>query len=412
MGKLLADVTPLRESPPFRRLWLSGLLSNVGNQMTTFAVALQVYLISHSSVAVGGVGLAAALPAILLGLLGGSVIDAVDRRRLVLVTSSLLALVSLALTLQALVEYDQLWLLYLLTGCESLISAVNAPARTTFTIRLLPAAQVPAGTALTMLVIHTSFVLGPLLGGLLAAVGGLKLCYLVDTLGFGVALYGVARLPAMPPQDGGTRAGFSAIAEGLSFLKRSKVLSGVLLADINATLLAMPVALFPAINAERFGGSPRTLGLLSGSIAIGGIVGSALSGPVSRVRAQGKGVLIAGGIWGAAVAGFGVVNGLVASVALLALAGVADVSSVVLRSTIIQIATPDAFRGRISATDYVVGTAFPQLGNFRAGVLGSLTSPGLSASIGGLTSVAGSAVISVFVPALRRYRARFDGEVQ
>jgi MFS family permease len=403
-GRLLADITPLRESPPFRRLWISGLTSNVGNQMTNFAVALQVFLISHSSLAVGGVGLAASLPAILLGLLGGSVIDAVDRRRLVLVTSSLLMLVSIGFTVQAFAGYDRLWLLYALTATESLFSAVNQPARTTFVVRLLPRAQVPAGTALNMLVVHLSFIVGPALAGLLAGGGGLKLCYLVDALSFSVALYGVARLPAMPPQSGGSRAGFTAVAEGLRFLRRSKVLMGALLADMDATLLAMPVALFPAINAERFDGSTRTLGLLSASIAIGGVIGSALSGPVARVRAQGRGMLIAGGIWGAAVAGFGFVHSLGLSVGLLIVAGAADVSSVVLRSTIIQVATPDEYRGRTSAAEYVVGSSFPQLGNFRAGVVGSLTTPSLSASIGGLTSLAGSGLIALFIPALWRYR--------
>lgn len=403
-GRLLADITPLRESRPFRRLWFSGLLANVGNQMTAFAVALQVYLISHSSVAVGAVGLAASLPAIALGLLGGSVIDAVDRRRLVLITSSLLALVSIAFTVQAFAAFDQLWLLYLLTALESTLAAVNAPARATFIVRLLPSEQVPAGTALTMLVVHTSFVVGPSTAGLLAAAGGLKLCYLVDALGFAAALYGVARLPAMPPEDGGSRIGLAAVVDGLAFLRRSRALAGALIADLNATVLAMPVALFPAINAGRFGGSPRTLGLLTAAIAVGGVLGSSLSGPVSRVRLQGRGMLVAGAIWGAAIAGFGLVHGLAVSLALLVLAGAADVSSVVLRTTIIQVGTPDAYLGRTNAAQYVVGTACPQLGNFRAGVVASLTSPGLSATFGGLASVFGTGVIALTIPALTRYR--------
>ena len=405
MSRLLADVTPLRISPTFRRLWLSGLASNVGNQMTNFAVALQVFLISHSSLAVGGVGLAASLPAIVFGLFGGSIIDAVDRRRLVLVTSSLLAGVAIGFTLQAFTGYDHLWLLYTLTAIESLFSAVNQPARTTFISRLLPQAQVPAGTALVALVVHIGLIVGPSVAGLLAAGGGLKLCYLVDAVSFGIALYGVGQLPAMPPEGGGQSASLAAVLEGLRFLRRSRVLTGALLADMNATLLAVPISLFPAINAQRFDGSPRTLGLLSASIAIGGVLGSALSGPVSRVHRQGRGMLVAGAIWGAGIAGFGFSSGLALSVAMLTVAGAADVSSVVLRSTIIQIATPDAFRGRINAAEYVVGSSFPQLGNFRAGALGSLTTPAWSASIGGLMSFAGTAIIALALPALVRYRS-------
>lgn len=403
-GRLFADITPIRQSPPFRRLWLSGLLSNVGNQMTAFAVMLQVYLISHSSVAVGAVGLAASLPAIALGLLGGPVIDAVDRRRLVLVTSSLLATVSIAFTVQAFAEFDQLWLLYLLTALESTLAAVNAPARATFIVRLLPVEQVPSGTALTMLVVHTSFIVGPSMAGVLAAAGGLKICYLVDALGFAAALYGVARLPAMPPKDGGSQVTFGAVIDGLAFLRRSKALAGALIADLNATVLAMPIALFPAINADRFGGSPRTLGLLTAAIAVGGVLGSSLSGPVGRVERQGRGMLVAGAVWGASIAGFGLVHGLALSLMLLTLAGAADVTSVVLRTTIIQVGTPDAYLGRTNAAQYVVGTACPQLGNFRAGVVASATSPGLSATFGGLASVIGTGVIALAIPALTRYR--------
>jgi len=215
----------------------------------------------------------------------------------------------------------------------------------------------------------------------------------------------VARLPAMPPEGGGSRFGFAAVLDGVRFLRRSTVLTGALIADLNATVLAMPVALFPAINAERFGGSPRTLGLFSAALAVGGIFGSGLSGPVGRIRRQGRGMLVAGAVWGAALAGFGLVHGLAATLSLLVLAGVADVTSVVLRTTIIQLATPDAYRGRTSAAEYVVGAACPQLGNFRAGVVGTLTTPGFSATIGGLAAVAGTAVIAVAVPALTRYRA-------
>jgi hypothetical protein len=255
-----------------------------------------------------------------------------------------------------------------------------------------------------MLVMHASMVLGPSLAGLIAAVGGLRLCYVADAVSFLASLYGVFRLPSMRPDGAGARPGVAAVVDGLRFLRRSKVLTGALVSDLNATVLAMPVALFPAINADRFGGSPRTLGLLTTALAVGGIIGSGLSGPIGRVGRQGAGMLIAGSIWGLALAGFGLVHGLAASLCLLALAGVADVSSVVLRTTMIQVATPDAYRGRTSAAEFVVGAACPQLGNFRAGAVASLSSPGVSAVTGGLASVVGVAVIALALPAFVRYR--------
>jgi MFS family permease len=405
LSRLLADVTPLRQSRAFRRFWFANTVSSVGSTMTVFAVALQVYLLTHSSAAVGLIGLVDALPAIACGLLAGGLIDSVDRRALVLVTSTVQLLVSAAFAVQAFVRLDSLAVLYLLVAVQSAVAAVSAPAKRTFMPRLLPTDQVGAGAALTMLGMHSSLVVGPLLAGLVAAAGGLKMCYAIDAVSFLAALYGVYRLPPMRPT--GPPAGRSprAVLDGWRFLRHKQVLSGVLLADLNATVLAMPIALFPAINAERFGGSPRTLGLLTTAIAVGGVVGSGLSGPVGRLRHQGRGVLVAGAVWGAALAAFGVVHGLAASLVLLGVAGMADVTSVVLRTTVIQVATPDEYRGRVSAAEYVVGAACPELGNARAGAVASLTSPGFSALAGGLACIAGAGVIALAMPALVRYRS-------
>jgi MFS family permease len=403
MRRLFADLTPLHNAT-FRHFWISGLLSSVGNQMTNFAVMLQVYRLTHSTFAVGGVGLAAAVPAIGLGLFGGVLIDTVDRRRLILGTSGVLVIVALLFTLQASASFHALWLLYLLTAVEAALTAVNNPARTTVTVNLLPGEQVQVGMAVATLAFRGSFIVGPALAGLLTASGGLTLCYLIDALSFVVAMYGVVRLPPMPSNKTGSAPKLAAMLDGFSVLRGSRVLAGALIADLNATFLAVPVALFPAINAARFGGSPATLGLLSTAFAVGGAVGSVLSGPLTRVRRQGRGMLLGGAVWGAAIAGFGLAHGLALALGFLALAGVADVASVVMRSTIIQFATPPAFLGRVNAIDYAVASGVPQLGNFRAGVVGSLTSPGISATIGGVASVIGTGIIALATPALVRYR--------
>jgi MFS family permease len=404
--KLLADVRPLRESPDFRRLWIGSTLSAVGGQMTTFAVALQVFRLSGSSAAVGGVGLAYAVPAITVGLFAGTLVDSMDRRQLVLVFSSVQAMVSVAFAAQAFAGSRALWLLYLLTAIQGAVGAVNAPARRTFMPRLLGADQVPAGAALTMVTMYLSMISGPALAGVVADAGGLRLCYLIDAISFVASLYGVARLPSMRPEGEPARRRIGAVLDGLRFITNNRVLLGALLADLSATVLAMPIALFPAINADRFGGSPSTLGLLTAAIAVGGLLGSVLSGPVGRVTYPGRAMLITGAIWGAALAGFGIVQGLAASLALLALAGCADVLSVIFRTSILQVATPDALRGRVSATEFVVGAAFPQVGNFRAGVVASTSSPGISAFSGGISAIAGAGLIALALPALARYKIR------
>jgi predicted MFS family arabinose efflux permease len=209
----------------------------------------------------------------------------------------------------------------------------------------------------------------------------------------------------MPPDGTRARPGLRAVGDGLRFIRGSRALFGALLSDLSATALAMPFALFPAINAERFGGSPRTLGLLTAAVAVGGIIGTAFSGPVSQVSRPGRAMLGCVLGWGVSLIGFGLVRSFLLTFGCLVAAGVADVLSVVFRTTITQTATPDNYRGRVGAAEFVVGAAAPQLGNFRAGVLGSLTTPSASAAIGGLSSLAGAAALTLALPALIRYRA-------
>ena len=404
--RLLADLTPLRVSPAYRRMMIGSALSNLGSLMTTFAVALQVYLLTHSSAAVGAIGLAVAVPAFLLGPFTGALSDMVERRRLVLVTTVALAATSVGLAAQAFAGNRHVWVLYLLAGTQATLGTISAPARRTFMPRLLPKELIPSGAALSMMSMHAAMLGGPLVAGLIVPVGGIKACYAVDVVSFCAAFYGVFRLPQMWPEAApdGRRPGFGAVTDGIRFVLHNRVLAGVLVADISATLFAMPVALYPAINAERFGGSPRTLGLLSAGLAVGGILGTVFSGPLGRVRRPGLGVLVAGAVWGAALVGFGIAQELVPTLCFLVVAGVADVTSVVLRTTIIQVATPDHYRGRVNALELMVGANVPQVGNFRAGLVAEATSPGFSASLGGLLAVLGAAGVGLLLPAIVRYR--------
>jgi MFS family permease len=406
-GRLLADIRPLREHPAFRRLWIGTTLSAVGGALTTFGVPLQVYDITRSPFAVGAIGIAQVIPTVTIGLLGGAVADAVDRRKLVLVASTCNAAVSAGLAAQAFAGLRSVWLLYALVAVSSSVSAINAPARRTFIPSLLPADQLAAGLALNRLSFQIMLTVGPGLAGLITAAPhlGLSACYLIDAASFACSLYGVARMPALPRPGAIARPGPRAVAEGVRFIGRSHVLVGAFLADLNATIFGLPVALFPAINAERFGGDPRTLGLLTVAIGVGGLVSGALSGPVGRITRQGRAMLCAVAIWGAAFAGFAIATTLWLTLLMLAIAGAADTFTVIFRGAIVQQTTPAELRGRVTAADYVVGVSGGQLGNLEAGALGSLTSPVISTLSGGLITVAGAVVIGLALPAFTRYRS-------
>jgi len=349
---------------------------------------------------------------VLIALPGGSLADRFDRRRLVLVMTVLAAAVSALLFAYAALRVAWVWPLYGLVAVESAVSAVTGPARTRFIPRLVRPEQRAAAMALNRIIFQVVLIVGPALAGVIAAGIGVKGCYLVDTVSFAGALWGVGRLPAMPPEAGPPqsagarpRSGLALTLEGLSFIGRSRVLAGAFLADVNATFFGLPTSLFPAINAERFGGDPRTLGLFGTAIGVGGLVSAVFAGPLRHISRQGLGMLSCVAVWGAAFALFAVAPWLWLTLLALGLAGLADTFTVVLRGMIVQAATPEEFRGRVSAADYLVGAGGGELGSLEAGLVGSLATPAISALSGGLLTVAGAVVIGAALPGFRRYRA-------
>jgi MFS family permease len=180
------------------------------------------------------------------------------------------------------------------------------------------------------------------------------------------------------------------------------VLAGAFLTDLIATVLAMPIALFPVVNAERFDGDPQTLGLFLSAIAVGGITAGLASGAVTRAGRPGLVMLVAAGVWGVALAAFGWAPSVWLALGCLAVAGAADTISVISRGALVQLATPDAYRGRVSAVEDIVGMAGPYLGNFRAGLVAGATTAGVAAISGGVLCVLGIAAVALTAPALRR----------
>jgi predicted MFS family arabinose efflux permease len=401
--KLLLDVRPLRSSPEFRRVWIGSSFSTMGGQLAVVAVLLQTWELTENPVAVGAIGLAQAVPMIVFGQVGGALADGVDRRRLVVLTTLGQMLAAGLLVAQALAGLGSLAVLLALVALQSAFGALGAPARRTFAARLLPADQVGAGLALANLAFHAAMLVGPAIAGVVAAGWGVGACYAVDALTFLAALYGVVRLPPLPPDGRAARPGLHAVVAGWRFIGGRPVLMGAFATDLIATVLAMPIALFPVVNA-RLGSGPETLGLFLSAIAVGGITAGLASGTVTRAGRPGVIMLAAAGLWGVALAAFGVATSLWSALGCLAVAGAADTISVISRGALVQLATPDEYRGRVSAVEDIVGMAGPYLGNFRAGLVAGLTSAGVAAVAGGLLCAVGIAAIAATNGGLRRFR--------
>lgn len=400
----LIDTKPLRTSQDFRRLWLGRSLSTFGAQLTVVAVLHQVWRISGSSLAVGTIGLAHAIPMISLGMVGGALADRLDRRKLVLGAQAGQTLATALLAIQAIAGLGALPVVLGLVALQSTFAAFAGPAGQTFVPRLLPKDQVSAGIALTHTSFQVSMLLGPAAGGAIIARWGVEVCYVVDAATVLIALYCVLRLPSMLPDvDVAPRRTLQSIWDGLGFIAGKPVVRGAFLTDLIATLMAMPIALFPAINDERFGGRPETLGMMISAIAVGGVTATVLSGQATRTRHPGRVMLAAAALWGAGLASFGLAHEVWLGLGCLAVAGAADTISVISRGSIIQLATPDSHRGRVSSVNIIVGMSGPDVGNFRAGVVANAFSAPIAMVTGGLLCVAGITAVALKNTQLRAF---------
>ncbi|MDO5752555.1 MFS transporter [Arthrobacter sp.] len=424
MPRILADITPLRESPAFRRLWLGNGLSSIGTQLTVVAVSLEVYDLTGSTLSVGMLGLAALGPLVFAGLYGGAIADTHDRRKVALSSSTVLWLVTICIALQAWLGLGNVWLLYGLIAVQSGAAGVNGSARSAIVPRLVRLELLPSANALSMIVMGLGTTIGPLMAGVLVANVGYGWTYTIDVLTFTASLWALFKLPPLPPlarTDGGTvqRAGFKSVLEGFAFLGSRKNLRMTFLVDMCAMVFALPRALLPAIGAVWLGGGEQTAGLLLASIAAGSFLAAMFSGPLGGIRRQGLAVVWSITLWGAAIVGLGgtVLAGghthdggispwLVGAVAALVVAGVADTVSAVFRSTILQSATPDHLRGRLQGIFVVVVTGGPRLGDVFSGTTGSWLGEGWAAVAGGLLCIAAVWALASWQRGFLRYDAR------
>lgn len=417
----LLDRRPLRHRD-FRLLWIGTTAQRFGGQIAVVAVLVDIWDLTRNPLGVGAIGLVTGVVTAVFGLAGGTLADAVERRRLVLITSTGAVVAATLLATQAEAGVGSAVLVLVLVGAQTACSSLGWSARRTFLVTLLPGEQVPAGVALNHLGTQAATLVGPAVAGLVIARWGTGFAYGADAVLIAVSLLGVARLPRSRPAAPAGRAGngpsrtagfrvpgfrvpgFRAAADGLRFLFRRPVLRSALATDLASTVLAMPFALFPVLNQERFGGDPRTLGLFLSAFAVGGLVAGVTSAPVTRASRPGMVSLVAAGVWGLAVAGFGLVAGLVPTLAFLAVAGAADTISVISRGGLVQLATPDAYRGRVSSVEFVVGAGGPGIGDARAGAVAGAFSASTAAVGGGIACAVVVAGIAVASPALRRWR--------
>ena len=404
LRQLAVDVRPLRESPPFRRLFTGQLVSLIGRQITVVAVPFQVYSLTHSPLAVGLLGLVQAVPLIAFSLLAGAVTDRLDRRRILMVTQLCLAACSGALLLVALNGHIPVAAIYVIVGVAAAFAAVDSPTRTAVVPRLVSGDRLTAALALNILVFQTSLVAGPALGGLVIAKLGLGGAYLIDVATFVAGFIAVWRLPPQPPAGEQHEAPVAAIRRGLAFARKEQAILGGFAMDLAAMIFGLPRALFPVLAATTFHVGPAGLGLLYAAPGVGAVLALLVTGWVSHAKRLGRVIVVTIAIWGVAIIAFGFARALVIGLVLLVVAGGADSFSAVCRNTIMQTLTPDDLRGRVTALYFMVVVSGPYLGDLEAGAVATVTTPQIAVVSGGVLSLLGLAAAAVRFPAVWRYR--------
>jgi MFS family permease len=402
--RLLIDLTPLRRSRDFRSLVLGQLVGVLGSQLTAVAVPYQVYQLTRSSLYVGLVSLTALSPLIIGSLIGGSLVDAMDRRRLLLAVEALMAASSAGLAINA-DAASALWPLFVFPALTAGLSGIDSAARNAMIPNLVRRTEVSTANAMFQALFQLGAVVGPAAAGLLLAGAGIRFVYWMDVASCGAGLLAVSLISAQPPAGGGHPPGLRSVAEGFRFLRGRQAIQGAYLIDINAMVFGMPRALFPALATTVFGGGASTVGFLYAAPGAGALAGALTTGWVSRVQRQGRAVIIAVVVWGLAITGFGLASWLPAALILLAVAGWADVISAVFRATIIQLSVPDALRGRLQGVQMAVVTGGPRLGDLESGAVASAFGDATAVVSGGLASVAGALILARLLPGFRRQRA-------
>jgi MFS family permease len=398
------DVGPLRRHRDFRLLFTGQALSSFGSQVTFVALPYQTFQLTHSTLAVGLLSLAEFVPLMLMAFVGGALSDAFDRRRMVQLAELGSGLAIGVLLVNSLLPEPRVWVLFAVAPVLAALYGILRPSLDALVPRLVTREEVPAASALEGFRGTLGSIAGPALAGVIIAGAGLPAAYAVDVATFGLSLVALWFMRPVPPPPDAPPVSLQSVAEGVRYARSQQELIGTYGVDIIAMFFGMPMALFPAI-AEEFGGA-GVLGLLYAAPAVGSLLATVTGGWVSRVNRHGLAIIIAAGVWGAAIAGFGLAPNLPFALAALVVAGGADMVSGIFRMTIWNQTIPDRLRGRLAGIEQISYTSGPLLGNVEAGVVASLAGVRASVVSGGVLCVIGVVLAAIALPAFRRYDAR------
>ncbi|TCC52409.1 MFS transporter [Kribbella capetownensis] len=407
LGRLRVDLTPWRGSRDFRILVVSGSVFFLGGMVGYVALPYQLYQLTGSNFAVGAMGLVTIAPLVVFGLYGGALADHVDRRKLLVGTGVAQVLICAALLGNTLLASPRVWLIYVCGGLNAIASSLQRPSREALLPRVVKHAEIPAAVALSSLTMQIGQLAGPALGGVLVGSVGVTWAFAVELTGLVVATGLYLRLRSYKTSEHSTPPSLRAIGGGIVYAFRRKDLLATYLVDMVGMFLAMPIVLFPAFATEILQ-QPKLLGLLYSAEAIGAMVASLTSGWAKHVHHQGRAVVLATMTWGAAVGVAGLAPDIWFAIAFFAVAGAADMVSVLFRSVIWNQTIPDEMRGRLAGIEMLGYSLGPLGGQARSGIVADLTGVRTAIVSGGILCVAGVIGTAVWLREFWQYDSRTD----
>ena len=435
----LVDLSPLKASPAFARLWIGQSISGIGAWLTLTAVNLEIFHITESTFMVALVGGISLVPMIAAGLWGGMLVDAFDRRKVAIITAivswvSIVSLLGLSiwdtvLTASGTGERAVVWPWYVVTTVNAVATTISMAARAAAIPRIVPQDMVSRATALNGLTFGLQLTIGPALAGVLVAAVGFPITYGIDAILFSAGFIGVFGLPKLLPLGEVTRPGLRSLADGFRFLAKAPNIRMSFIVDLIAMSFGRPQVLFPALGTLVIGGGSVTVGILSASMAVGTALTGLFSGPVAHVHrhglAIGRSIIVFGGftallglaILGAELGWFGRAGtefaldqvawpALILAVLFLIGTGASDEVSAIFRSTMMLTAAPDEMRGRMQGIFTVVVTGGPRIGDLITGTVATLIGLWAAPLFGGVVIMCLIWILMRTSPGFRAYDAR------
>lgn len=407
----------------FRWLWIGSMISVFGNAVQNTAIHWQVfellknqtftltlfgqnYQLGEAALGLGGIGLARIVPIIFFALLGGTVADAFDRRKIILISSLIASALSILLAILSLTAGHSIISIYLVTSGIAATNAFGAPARQAIIPNLVPRQHLTNALSLGSMVMNVGQIGGPALGGLIIAEWGVEAAYVFNAISFLGVVFAIVIMKYRASDKGTTnKVSLRSMADGFRFVRNERIIFSTMLLDFFATFFSSAQTMLPIMAGQYLGLGPRGFGILATGQAVGALIAGTVVSFRGTIHNQGKVLLGAVIVYGVATALFGLSSNVVLSYLFYAFTGVADAVSTVIRGTVRQLLTPDHMRGRMVGVNMMFFQGGPQLGELEAGLVAAVLGVPASIVSGGILTVLLTLWVAVKFPKLREYKS-------